>query len=447
MKSKRYSILSVITVLAFLSLNATAAVAQDSVKNLSLQQAIQEMLNNNSGIRQAKFDEGIANANYKQTDAIFLPQVGVSYSAMTTNDPLNAFGFKLQQRSITANDFNPDLLNQPDRTSNFLAKVEVQQPLVNIDMLYMRKGAQLQTQVYRYKTERTKEYLIFEVQKAYLQLQLAYNGVRVVEESLQNVKSVYTFTDNYFKQGLLQKSDLLNVQVKVTTVESNLAKAQSNVKNASDYLSLLMGQQPTTIYKTVDETQMATQSLDKTLKISGSRLDFMAMNKAIDAYGMMIKSSKMSYLPKLNAFGNYQYNDRQLTGFGANSYFAGLQLSWDVFKGNKTKNTITVQTLERDKLSEQLAQQRDQSQLELNKAYRDLADASFEIEQNQLAIEQASESLRILKNRYQQGLVNTTDVLMAQTQLSQQEFALAQAKFTFGVTNFYIQFLTSTSTK
>jgi outer membrane protein TolC len=81
--------------------------------------------------------------------------------------------------------------------------------------------------------------------------------------------------------------------------------------------------------------------------------------------------------------------------------------------------------------------------LELNKAYRDLSDAQFNIRQQKIAIEHASEALRILQNRYQQGLVNTTDVLMAATQLSQQKFALAQAVFTANVTKAYLQLLTT----
>ena len=103
--------------------------------------------------------------------------------------------------------------------------------------------------------------------------------------------------------------------------------------------------------------------------------------------------------------------------------------------------------MERDKLVEQLAQQKDQSQLELNKAYRDLADSRFEINQEKVSVQQAAESLRILQNRYQQGLLNTTDILMSQSQLLQQRFALAQAQFTFNVTECYIQLLTSITNK
>ena len=447
MNRRRHFILAAFTTVIIFNAVVLKVSAQDSPKQLSLSEAISATLNNNKLIRLAKLDENIASSNYKQTDAIYLPQVGFSYTAMSTDNPLNAFGFKLQQKSTTQNDFNPDLLNHPSGTPDFTTKLEVQQPLINMDMLYKRKAAAKQIELYQYKTQRTKEYLTFEVQKAYLQLQLAYDAVEVLEEALKTTDSVYTFTDNHFKQGLIQKSDELNAQVQVTTVETNLAKAKSSIRNASDYLSLLMGQADGTVYKPNNTLQTEIPANDTATKIASSRSDFLAMQKAIEASDLMIKSSKMSYLPKLNAFGSYQFNDRRMLGFGANAYLAGIQLSWDIFKGNRTKNTITTQTLERNKLSEELQKQKEESQLELDKACRDLADASFNIKQQKLAIEQASESLMILQNRYQQGLVNTTDVLMATTQLSQQKFALAQAIFTSNITKAYLQLLTASNNK
>jgi outer membrane protein TolC len=151
----------------------------------------------------------------------------------------------------------------------------------------------------------------------------------------------------------------------------------------------------------------------------------------------------MSYLPRVNAFGSYQFNDSRALGFGANAYLAGIQLSWDIFKGNRTKNSLSTQKLARNKIEEELKKQKEQSQLELNKALRDLSDAQFDIKQQTTAVEQATESLQILQNRYQQGLVNTTDVLQAASRQTQQKFSLVQASYTLNMTQYYIQFLTA----
>ncbi|GAC1312838.1 MAG: TolC family protein [Mucilaginibacter sp.] len=447
MNSRTYFYSFVFTAFVFFNVFTSTVSAQDNTKVLSISEAIEAALKNNKNIQLAKLDGSISVAGYKQTEAVFLPQIDLSYTAMSTNNPLNAFGFKLQQQTITQNDFNPMLLNHPSATNDFMTELEVKQPLLNMDMLYMRKGYEKQTEMYALKTQRTQEYTTFEVKKAYLQLQLAYDALKVVNEALQTAKSIYVFTDNHFKQGLIQKSDLLNAQVGVSGVESSVAKAKSNIRNASEYLSLLMGEPSGIIYRISEVPQTETLHIDSIQKIYANRSDFMAMEKAIEASGLMIKSSQMGYLPKLNAFGNFQYNDSHFTGFGANAYFVGLQLSWNVFNGNKTKNLVTSQKLERDKLTLQLAQQKDQGQVELDKAYRDLSDARFEISRDQAAIDQAAEALRILQNRYQQGLVNTTDVITADTQLSQLKFSLAQAQFTANLTRAYIQLLTSTTTK
>lgn len=444
MSQRNYHLVWVVAAYLFLHTFATKVSAQDVTQNVSLDKAISAALTNNREIQLATLDERIAAAKYRQAIANLLPQMNLSYTAMSTDNPLNAFGFKLQQRSISQDDFNPAVLNHPSGNQDYMAKLEVQQPLINIDMLYLRKGAKKQQEIYKYKTQRSKEFLTFEVQKAYLQLQLNYDAAKVLEEALQTATVVYAYTDNHFKQGLIQKSDLLNVQVHVSAVRNNLARSKNNIRNASDHLGLLMGEKPGIVFVPAESVNTDFQIDISKRTIDSSRADFMAFQKKIEASGLMIKSSQMSYLPKLNAFGNYQYNDSGPAGFGANAYFVGLKLSWDVFRGNKTRNLIKEQKLELEKLSVELAQQKDKSQLELDKTYRDLSANEFEIKQDIAIVEQAMESLRILQNRYQQGLVSTTEVLTAETQLSQYRFQLAQARFTSNVTRAYLQFLTAT---
>ena len=417
--------------------------AQETSKPISLEQAISASLNNNKNIQLSNIDEKIATSNYKQTDAIYLPHVSLSYTAFTTNNPLNAFGFNLQQRSVSQNDFNPDLLNHPSNTSDFSTKLEIQQPIINMNLMYKRKAALKQKEVFAFQTQRTKEYVTFLVTKAFLQLELSYEAVVVLEEALQTTKAINKFTEDHSQQGLIQKSDVLNTRVYIATVEKDLAAAKSNIANASDFLSNLMGASFGNIYVPKKFNDKKNNDSISSNKLNESRADFVAMQKAIEASNLMIESSKKSYLPKLNAFGNYQLNDNKILGFGANSYLVGLQFSWDIFKGNKTKNEIETQTLERNKLYLNLSKQKEESQLELNKTYREYNDGLFAIKQQNLAVEQASEALRILTNRYQQGLVNTTDVLQATTQVSQQKFGLTQAIFNTKITKAYIEFLTS----
>jgi len=419
--------------------------AQEAVP-LTLHDALNSALANNKEIAIASFDEESAKAGFRQTNAVFLPQINLSYSAFGTNNPLNAFGFQLQQESIEQSDFNPALLNNPDATYNFMTMAEWKQPLLNMDMIYARKAANRQSDIYEFKTARAKEYLTFEVQKAYAQLQLAHQAEKVLEEALQTVNSIYKSTSDRFEKGFLQKSDVLNVQVQVTSVERQLAEAKSNVQNASDYLSLLMGRPTGSVY-TVDAIDSTASVQTIPTQLPANRADFQAMQSAVAAQEMMMTSGKMSYVPKLNGFAEYLLNDNEAFGFSAGSYFFGAQLSWNIFDGTAALNKVKQQRIERDKLAEQLQYQKDQGQVELNKTIRQLQDARLSVRQQETAVEQASEALRILQNRYAQGMVTTNDLLQSQNILSQQKLNKAQAVFQFNTTSAYLQFLTSTTEK
>jgi outer membrane protein TolC len=418
------------------------AQAQDSSRQLVLADAIKMAMDQNRQIGLAKKDEQIAQSQFKQTEAIFLPQVNFSYSGFTTNQPLSAFGFKLQQAQVQQADFNPTILNKPGATNNVLTQLSVQQPLYNPDLAYMRKAAAKQTAMYAFTTQRTAEAITLQVTNAYLQLEFSYEVVGVLEDALKTVKDIYRFTNDRYEQGLLQKSDVLNVAVQVKAAETSLAEAKSQVVTLSDQLGLLMNAPKGLVYKTVPVAMDSIVAVTDSVPVD--RADFKAMKTAVEAFDLSIKSTKMSMLPKINGFANYQFNDKKLFGFGANAYMAGLQLSWDIFKGNQAKNKMATQVLEKNKLQQQLQDNMEQTATEIRKVNRQIADNIYRITQQSLAVESASEALRIVQNRYTQGLINTTDVLQSQTQLSQQKMAYAQAVFMKKSAISYLHFLTTT---
>jgi outer membrane protein TolC len=431
-----------ISAVIFFAICSFTARAQDSVRQLVLADAVKMAMEQNRQIGLAKKDEQIAQSQFKQTDAIFLPQVNLSYTGFTTNQPLSAFGFKLQQAKVQQADFNPAILNKPGATGNVLTQLSVQQPLYNPDQAYMRKAAAKQTAVYAFTTQRTAEAVELQVTNAYLQLEFSYEVVGVLEEALKTVKDIYRFTNDRYQQGLLQKSDVLNVAVQVKAAETGLAEAKSQIVTLSDQLGLLMNAPKGLVYKTVPVAMDTVVAVTDSAPVD--RADFKAMKTAVDAYDLSIKSTRMSMLPKINGFANYQFNDKKLFGFGANAYMAGLQLSWDIFKGNQAKNKMATQMLEKNKLQQQLQDNMEQTATEIRKVNRQIADNIYRVTQQSLAVESASEALRIVQNRYTQGLINTTDVLQAQTQLSQQKMGYAQAVFMKKSAISYLHFLTIT---
>lgn len=422
--------------------SGVSVLAQNEARFLSLQEAVSMALKGNNQIAVSELDEQIASSDYRKMDALFLPKVSASYTAMQTNNPLNVFGAKLQQQSVTAADFNPVLLNDPSAQNDFGARIDMQMPLLNVDQLYARKALAAQKDAAKYGAVRTKEYITFEMKKAYLQLQLAYQQKELLEEALQTAKTIYNSTERFYDQGLIRKSDLLNAKVHVSSVETELEKAKSNISNASDYVSLLMASSSGVNYAV---EHLTLTSFDEK-PLSTDRVDFLAMEKAVAASDMMVKSASFSLLPRLNAFGSYQWNDSKATSFNSESYLVGIQLSWSLFNGTQTKHTIRSHKLMSSRLKEQLSGQLSQAQLEWNKTKRDLENLSFELRQQADIVQQATEALRIIQNRYEQGLEKTSDLLVAQTQLSEQQMSSAATIFKQNLTVAYLEFITSSNT-
>ena len=400
-------------------------------------------IDKNSQIKIANQDFKSAKADYRQSNSLFLPSISASHTAISTTNPLMAFGSKLNQEILTASDFNPALLNDPAKTQNFATKIEVLQPLVNIDGLYQRQAAKSKMEAFQLQTERTKEYLELEVNKAFMQLQLGYKAVTVLEKANATAEANLKLIDNYFKQGILQKTDLLSVQVRVNEIKNQLQYAKSNVQNASDYLGFLLNEETTNkVYKPLEELEnvIVVEKIGTTL--SNNRKDILAMDKSSEAYSKMLRSSKMNFLPRLNAFGSYELYDDTLFGTNAKGYLVGAQLSWNVFDGYKSIGKMEKAKADFQKSEMENQQYKAQSQLELNKANRQLKDAENKVSLAKLALEQSQEAYRIRNNRFTQGLEKTTDLLQSETQMSQKELEFLQAVFEYNFTQEYLQFLT-----
>jgi outer membrane protein TolC len=382
-------------------------------------------------------------ADYRQSNALFLPSITASHTAISTTNPLMAFGSKLNQEVLTASDFNPALLNDPAATQNYATKIEVLQPLINVDGLYGRQAAKSKMEAFKLQTERTGEYLDLEVNKSFMQLQLAYKAVKVLEKANATANANLKLVENYFNQGILQKTDVLSVQVRVNEIKNQLQYAKSNVQNASDYLAFLLNEDNTNkVYKPLEElgNTITISSINSTL--SGNRKDILAMDKSSEAYAKMWQSSKMNFLPTLNAFGSYELYDDTLFGTNAQGYLVGAQLSWKVFDGYKSIGKMEKAKAEYQKAQVENQQYKSQSQLEFNKTNRQLKDAENKVNLEKLALEQSQEAYRIRSNRFTQGLEKTTDLLQAETQMYQKELQLLQAVFEYDFTQEYLQFLT-----
>jgi outer membrane protein TolC len=434
MKTKIY--ISILCLLA-----GTVLLKAQELIPISKAEVLSRVSENNTSIKISIEEFNQAKADYRQTNAVFLPNITASHTGFATTNPLMAFGSKLNQEILTQNDFNPALLNDPSQVENFATKLEIQQPLINLDGIYQRKAAKSKMEAMSLKTERIQDYLVFEVDKAYMQLQLAYKAVEVLEKALEAASANKKLADDSFKQGYLQRSDVLNVEVRVTEVQNQLQTAKSNVQNASNYLSFLMDDESYVIYSPTDSLIISSFTIGDQ-GISENRSDIKAMQLATNAYEAMNKADKMAFLPRLNAFGSYELYDDQIFQADANGYLFGAQLSWDIFQGSKRFGKSQKSKAEFEKSKLEYDQYVSQSNLELNKAKRAFLDAENKLTLTSLALQQSEESLRIRTNRFKEGLEKTSDLLMAETQFAQKQLEYNQTIFEYNYAQAYLKFLT-----
>jgi outer membrane protein TolC len=429
-------------IILFLPLVFSQYVSAQNIEPISKATVLLRVSEANTSLKISEQEFNAAKADFRQTNAIFIPNITVSHTGISTTNPLMAFGSKLNQEVLTAADFNPDLLNNPERTQNFATRLEIQQPLINVDGFYQRKAAKNKMEAMSLQTERTSDYLAFEVDKAYMQLQLAYKAVDVLQKALEAAEANKQLADNSFRQGYLQQADVLAVEVRVTEVKNQLQTAKSNVENTSNFISYLMNDTSNNILIPTDSLDINTFDLVTASQISEERSDIKAMQLASNAYETIHKADKMTFLPTLNAFGSYELYDDKVFQGDANGYVIGAQLSWTILDGTKRFGKAQKSKAEYEKSKLQYEQYVSQSQLELNKARRMFMDAENKLRHTKLAMEQSKESLRIRTNRFKEGLEKTSDLLMAESQFAQKQMEYYQTIFEYNYAQAYLQFLT-----
>ena len=166
------------------------------------------------------------------------------------------------------------------------------------------------------------------------------------------------------------------------------------------------------------------------------------MEFATDAYEKMNKVDKMAFLPRLNAFGSYELYDEDFFQGAASGYMLGAELRWDLFQGGKRFGKVQKSKAEFEQSKLELDQYKAESQMEINRAKRNVEDLFDKMERGKLSVDQSEEAFRIRTNRFEQGLEKTTDLLQTETQFQQKQLEYYQTIFEYNFAKSYLEFLT-----
>ncbi|WP_025006984.1 TolC family protein [Marinilabilia salmonicolor] len=439
---KRFSGTKIRLLLAALMLLPALVKAQKGVsKTWTLNEVLEVAEANNWQIQKSTQEVLSQKAEYRSTLASFLPRINLSETVTHTNDPLAAFGIKLQQEIVNQSDFNPEWLNDPEEITDFNLGVLVEQPLINPDAFAGRKAVSHKLEASKHKAAHLKYYIRYAVKQSYYAIQLAQSKQQVLEEALKHAKENHRIARDNQDQGYVNKADVMAANVRVLDLQTKIEEAHNDVVSAGQMLAFLLGMD-------IDEEIVPEEELSKVFLTTDAsefdlqnRSDVMAMSSGVNARNKMVTMQKMKFVPRLNAFGGYNFHGDELTGFDADSWVVGARLQWTLFSGNKN-----LASVKKAKANAQLAEIRkseyvDKGRMELDNARRKLNVAENSLSASQLAEQHMEEALRIRMDRYKEGLERTSDLLAAEAAYSQKQLERLNALYNYNKAVFYLEYL------
>ena len=265
----------------------------------------------------------------------------------------------------------------------------------------------------------TKENIVLRVIEYYASLYKAQKSVELLKENVvssnQQVKDFEAMEQN----GLLARNDLLKAQLQSAQIELSLAEAQKNVK--------LINYKLITLLKLAPETQIivSPENVDANLfnfkafsenEAFTNRKDLESLHYQQKAVKASIKVAQSDYYPAVSFVGGYTTLDLQNVVRVENAMNFGVGLSFDLSSILKNGKQVKAAKSRYEETQFQEAVLKDHIKTEIVEAQEnyDLA-----IKQDQLykaSVVQTIENYRIVKDKYDNGLVDTNDLLEANLQ-------------------------------
>jgi outer membrane protein len=424
----------IVTMLLGFSLTVSRGSGQSLKKQLTLERAVALALETNQLVKAANLGVQAADAQTRMAFSGYLPKLTFDYNLTRGNNPVYVFGTLLTQRRFTEANFALSSLNNPAPLTNFQNRISLNQSL--FDFGRTRKAvtqARVGRDLSESELEKIRQDLIFRVFKSYFETLLAQEMVRVAEDGEKSAAADGEKAEALFKAGLAVESDLLSVQVHQAAQSEELVKARNQLNLAFSNLNFEMGLPLNGTYELVkpQKPYLAENSDLASLQALAleNRPDFRQTQLASRSRELTVQSAKADFWPTVNAFGSWETDSADFASNGGNNWIAGVNVHLNLFNGRADQARLAESRFQQRRSSALQDHMAQSVRLQVQKACLDLQTAGQRIEVNQQAVRQAEESLRIIRNRYEAGLTTITDLLRAETAVTQAKTNFLRALF------------------
>lgn len=291
----------------------------------------------------------------------------------------------------------------------------------------------------------TKEQLAMQTIVLYVNLYKAQESVELIKENLKSANQRVTDFTNMEQNGLLARNDLLKAQLQASNIEVTLedAKKQESVINYQ-LVTLLKLPEGTKLEPNTSYFGNTSESVLPGTTETAQRNDLEALKWQQKATEAKVKIAQADYYPSVSLIGGYAAVDVRNVLQVTNAINFGVGVSYDISGIFKNGKHVKAATSRAEETKQQLDLLNDKIKVEVQQAEENY---NLAIKQNKVytqAVEQAEENYRIVKDKYDNGLVDTNDLLEADVE--QLQARLNQAFSKANVTQRYFELKNATGT-
>lgn len=415
-------------VIVMLAAISCPVLAQTVTRYISLQEAIELSLKNSHQLHASQAEIDQADAKVEEARNNFVPDIGATGSYLRLNSPTINMKFGKQGGGSDSTASRVPAIHQ---AMYGLANVSV--PIfAGGKIRYGLESAKYLRQAALLNIENDTQAVITNTVEAYTNLYKANEVVRVISENLNQSKFRDSVLMRLENNGLLARNDRLKAQLQTSNIELSLLDAESNRKIANLNMDLMLGL-PVAAQIVTDSSGFgldgSLQTISSLEQISlTNRRDLLALQQQENAAETGIKLAHADYYPTLGLTAGYAALSIPKALAVSNALNIGVGVKYSLSSLWKTKPKINEANAHYRELAEREAQLKDAITLQVNNSFEKFVLQQKKIAVFEKAVLQAKENARITKNKFDNQLVNTTDLLDANVLLLQSEINLAVAR-------------------
>ncbi len=394
MNKRKQGLAIIINLLAFIFLQA------QEKKPVSLQEAIELGIKNSKQLKnsQAKIEE--ATAAVREAVERKLPDAKVSASYLR----LNSANVDLKTQNN-----NGGGGTAPNISQAVYGILNASLPIYAGGRIrYGIEASKYLAEATKLDAENDKEEVIQNIVEAYVNLYKSKQTINLIKENLNQAQHRVDDLTNLEKNGLLARNDLLKAELQQSNVELALLDAENNWQLANVSMDLLLGLPEKTELipdSTLIDQTFTLKTLDEYVQTAyTNRKDLASLDLRKKATETGAKAIKGDYYPSL----------------------AGVSYNLGSLWKTKAKVQQAEARTKQLEISESLLN--DNIRLEVSKAYLNWTSNQKKIEVYAKAVEQANENYRITKNKYDNSLATTTELIDADVAQLQSRMSLIFVK-------------------